>query len=327
MHRPPWAFAENVKDMLDHDAEQAEVLVGRFRCIDFICAYALMENDHYGVRVRRPRVYFVLRCLRDAQQRGQSLWQTEQQVDSIVKGIKKLQVDAIDSENILLADDDPVLVQKLDDLVKVKAQDNEKAGRLRWKESKKDMLIEAGLRESQLKASPEVAASPWFQALNSSEQFKIEFHMQVSQEDEEQITSLDVQQSPDRVPIGRNSMLSCLLPASRIFMVPPLVNKPRMLTGHEMLAFQGIPMTVLKKAQVGLGQSIKEADQLYADLAGNAYSAFCASAVVISIFAHMSWGEDQPKPEAVPTAVDEEPSEVATSIPSDVDSVSRICLG
>ena len=192
-------------------------------------------------------------------------------------------------ENATLPPKD-VLVQKLDDLVKVKAQDNEKAGRLRWKESKKDMLIEAGLRESQLKASPEVAASPWFQALNSSEQFKIEFHMQVSQEDEEQITSLDVQQSPDRVPIGRNSMLSCLLPASRIFMVPPLVNKPRMLTGHEMLAFQGIPMTVLKKAQVGLGQSIKEADQLYADLAGNAYSAFCASAVLISIFAHMSWG-------------------------------------
>ena len=74
---------------LDHDAEQAEVLVARFRCIDFICAYALMENDRYGVRVRRSRVYFVLRCLRDAQQRGQSLWQTEQQVDSIVKGIKK----------------------------------------------------------------------------------------------------------------------------------------------------------------------------------------------------------------------------------------------
>ena len=39
VHRPPWAFAEHVKDMLDHDAEQAEVLVIRFRCIDFICAY------------------------------------------------------------------------------------------------------------------------------------------------------------------------------------------------------------------------------------------------------------------------------------------------
>ena len=190
MHRPPWAFAENVKDMLDHDAEQAEVLVARFRCIDFICAYVLMENDRYGVRVRRPRVYFVLRCLRDAQQRGQSMWQTEHQEDSIVKGIKQLKVATIDSEHILLADDGPFLVQKLEDLVKVKAQDNEKSGRLRWKESKKEMLIEAGIRESQLNASPEVAASPWFQALNSSEQFKIEFHMQVRQEDEEQITSL-----------------------------------------------------------------------------------------------------------------------------------------
>ena len=44
MHRPPWAFAEHVKDMLDHDAEQAEVLVARFRCIDFISAYALMDS-------------------------------------------------------------------------------------------------------------------------------------------------------------------------------------------------------------------------------------------------------------------------------------------
>ena len=336
VHRPPWAFAENVKDMLDHEAEQAEVLVVRMRAIDYLCAYVLMENETYGVKVRRPRVYFVLRDLRDAKQRGQSLWQTEQQVDSVIQSIKKLKVAMIDSENILLADDDPVLVQKLDDMVKVKAQDNEKSGRLKWKESKKDMLTEAGLRESQLKATPEVAASPWFQALNSSEQFKIEFHMQVNEEDEEQITSLDVQQSPDRVPIGRSSILSCMLPSSRIFMVPPLVTIPRMLSGHEMLAFQGVPMKTLRQAQVALGVSMKEADHLYADLAGNAYSGFCASAVLISLFVHMSWGEDTPKdtpkPEAVPKSVEDDLLEIFgpesdTSIASDVDSISRICLG
>ena len=72
--------------------------------------------------------------------------------------------------------------------------------------------------------------------------------------------------------------------------------------------------------------TIKEADQLYADLAGNACSGFCASAVLISMLVHMSWGEDKPKPEAVPAAVEEEPSEAATSVLSDVDSISRICL-
>ena len=78
-----------------------------------------------------------------------------------------------------------------------------------------------GIRESQFKPSSEVAASPWFQALSSSEQFKVEFYMMVGKEDDDEITSLDVQQSPDRVPIGRNTILSCFLPATRIFMFPP----------------------------------------------------------------------------------------------------------
>ena len=120
-HRPPWAFAEHVKDMLDHDAEQAEVLVIRFRCIDFICAYVLIEHDNCGAKVRRPRAYFVIRCIRDAQKQGLTIWQTEQQLDAIAKLVKKLKVNGLDPDRFLLADDDRVLVHKLEDLKAVKA--------------------------------------------------------------------------------------------------------------------------------------------------------------------------------------------------------------
>ena len=49
-------------------------------------------------------------------------------------------------DQFLLVDDDRVLVHKLEDLKVVKAQDNEKSGRLRWRETKKEILAEAGIR-------------------------------------------------------------------------------------------------------------------------------------------------------------------------------------
>ena len=69
-------------------------------------------------------------------------------MDAIVKLVRTLKLNGLDPDQLVLADDDPVLAHKLEYLKAVKAQDNEKSGRLRWRETKKEMLAEACIRET-----------------------------------------------------------------------------------------------------------------------------------------------------------------------------------
>ena len=70
---------------------------------------------------------------------------------------------------------------------------------------------------------------------------------------------------------------SCLLPTSRMVVMPPSVPEMRYLTGREALAIQGI--------ECGSGHGLTDSELLH--LAGNAFSGGCFAAVFLATLVHL----------------------------------------
>ena len=78
---------------------------------------------------------------------------------------------------------------------------------------------------------------------------------------------------------------SCLLPASKIVLWPPVVDKARLLTGLEALSLQGVP----PEHHEGTGRVIGDAD--YMSLAGNAFNGGCFSIMMLAALATVDLSE------------------------------------
>lgn len=100
----------------------------------------------------------------------------------------------------------------------------------------------------------------------------------------EPLKSVELKHSAPRVvKLGerrREDCTSCLLPASKMMVFPPVAGSTRYLTGLEALSVQGIPHSFHEATQV-----LK--DREYMSLAGNAFNAGSWSLVVISALATM----------------------------------------
>ena len=77
---------------------------------------------------------------------------------------------------------------------------------------------------------------------------------------------------------------SCLLPASRLLVLPPHVPQARYLTGAEALAIQGVPLCYTVSEPPAN-------DSLLLNMAGNAFSGGCAAAVFIASLLATSFPE------------------------------------
>ena len=73
---------------------------------------------------------------------------------------------------------------------------------------------------------------------------------------------------------------SCLLPTSKLMLLPPLVPQPRYLTGLEALGIQGVDAAFCST-------DAKLTDSEYMHLAGNAFSGACFAAAFISAMSSM----------------------------------------
>ena len=82
----------------------------------------------------------------------------------------------------------------------------------------------------------------------------------------------------------RPEATSCLLPTSRMLLLQrrPM---PRLMSGAEALALQGIPMADILGAE-GMN------DSLFQSLAGNAFSGGCCAAVMLSTLLSVAWPRD-----------------------------------
>ena len=100
----------------------------------------------------------------------------------------------------------------------------------------------------------------------------------------EPLKSVELKHSAARVvKLGqrrREDCTSCLLPASKMMVFPPVAGSTRYLTGLEALSVQGIPHSFHEATQV-----LK--DREYMHLAGNAFNAGSWSLVVIAALATM----------------------------------------
>ena len=88
-------------------------------------------------------------------------------------------------------------------------------------------------------------------------------------------TSTELKHSAERVVLHAGAKhrhgvdcTSCILPASKIVLWPPLVPKPRMLSGLEALSIQGIPATFHSTHGTTAGMT----DSDYMSLSGNAFN-------------------------------------------------------
>ena len=79
----------------------------------------------------------------------------------------------------------------------------------------------------------------------------------------------------------RQQCTSCLLPSSKILLWPPVVQMPRLLTGLEALALQGVPLHF----DSATGSVLSDTD--YMGLAGNAFNGGCMAMMLVAALASL----------------------------------------
>jgi hypothetical protein len=95
--------------------------------------------------------------------------------------------------------------------------------------------------------------------------------------------SIDVSQGLRRMARGHSGALHTLIPGQRIFLLPPIVNPARVLSGPESLCLQGFPLEFACRLAAQPGMN----DKLFKDLAGNAYSGTIFASIMLAIIVHL----------------------------------------
>ena len=93
------------------------------------------------------------------------------------------------------------------------------------------------------------------------------------------VTSVDCYQSPGRCLVGKNNMVSTIVPGSRIWSVA----RRRPITGLECLLIHGFSPEFFDSAPL---ERAGVSDELMKDLAGNSVVGHCYAAVLVGIIAH-----------------------------------------
>eukprot|EP00969_Alexandrium_andersonii_P136620 6043838-Alexandrium_andersonii.AAC.1 len=106
------------------------------------------------------------------------------------------------------------------------------------------------------------------------------------------MTSLDTSQCVTRMAAGHGEILETVTPSSRVVLFPPVVPKLRGLTGFESMTVIGMPTDFLHGfAAENLNSGrITDAnmDNIWYNMAGNAFNSGVFAAIMISLLLHMS---------------------------------------
>ena len=87
--------------------------------------------------------------------------------------------------------------------------------------------------------------------------------------------------SVDRMPKGHGAVIPTLIPKAKVVLMPPVLEKPRVLHGAECMRLQGFPSRLLERL------CEDTTDTLLKDFAGNVFSGTVYAAVLMSFILHL----------------------------------------
>ena len=200
-------------------------------------------------------------------------------VTSMAELIETLRCDQqIDLEELLIPDDDELVLHELRHVQEAGLDDDPWSKETGWQKAHRDKFEEHGLRWGHETVTPEMQASPWFQALKPREQDLVLFTMKT----QPMAVTLDLSQSIGRHRVSlAGKCPGTVTPSEKRF----LLNRRRLRVGVESLAMQAIPWQDI---------DVSHEPHVIHSLAGNAWTGTVAMAVLFSILMKIpSWQQPE----------------------------------
>ena len=229
-----------------------------------MCSYGKFHSVDYAVPDSRVRAYGV--CL-NWQISGISKEKAKEKTDSALRMVRSLKVQApLPVADVLLDPTEPYLTQQLEKIKAGKESGREKdLKHTIWPKEVASVCRQTKIRLSSVATPPCLVGNETFAALPLREQRGLSLQMTLHPG----ATSVDVYSSIYRMTHGKDGILSTFLPGSKVVLMPPLVDTPRLLTGLEAMSHMGFPRKLLMDYAA---KCETDADVLFADMAGNAFA-------------------------------------------------------
>ena len=209
---------------------------------------------------------------------------------NIMEGVRSMKEPTpLPLTDFILEKDNPAVEACMKRLLKNKSANREKTidDDPRWRQKTQEFCFQNKISYSSMKPPVEFDNSPWFNALPHREQESIiAHHIKHAREDEStsrlSVKTMDANYCISRTALRTDGVLATLMPNARVCMSGPDIEEGfRVLSGLEALSIQGMDATLLAKYAASSGSL--DTDQLFRDMAGNAFAGPIAVAFVISI--------------------------------------------
>ena len=278
--QPPWFVWENVTDLLDQGQEDNLFLLQEaLDAIGYTVAHHKVNSLHYGLPQDRERLYGVCVNRNIVRMNRKDARALVERVLETVSNMKLAQ--PLHLSQFLLDDDDPYINECLSSLQETKSRRKEHGVEedLLWRRKLQALCLQHQVRLSALKPSKDLVDNSWFHALPLREQQGLLFQTATCPD----MRAVDLSQSIERMCPKTSDVLGTLLPCARWFLIRG--SRSRILTGLEAMRAQGSPLDLLQELS-NKPQVKCDADSLFSDLAGNAFSAPVVAAHMISVILH-----------------------------------------
>lgn len=266
-HRPLMYVGENLDDIVKPDAVQE--LRQHFAAIGYAVGCAVLQAHHYGAATTRKRGFVIsIECRHS----GLSLDDAYDMIKAMFELVESMRIPPVCLTSVMLPDSHPYVQAELDK--RTRAGHASMTDTL-WQGQLFTLLQSKGLSWSGIQAPQGQRSSPWFATLAEREQMNLGYHLAM----DKAVTSVDCYQSPGRCFVGKNNMVSTIVPGSRIWSVA----RRRPITGMECLLIHGFSPEFFDSAPL---ERAGVSDELMKDLAGNSVVGHCYAAVLVGIIAH-----------------------------------------
>ena len=274
-HTPPLMILENVAQILE--PANVKVIRTMFESLGYTIAFVNVKAEKQGSCTPRHRAYVILlhraKC-------GLSKQSASDVMARAKTWIEELDLDPVrDFESVLLPNDHPIVQRELIAMREAAAQDTRQD--MKWPNQHLKHLSDAGLAASQIRLPERFRSSPWYTVMpaRARQLLALKYHKDPTAH------TYEVSQSMCRTsPTASSSSSSAtateaasntLIPRSMVW----VASRSRLLTGHEHLLCQGMPVELLDLTG--------ESRNLLTDLAGNMFSAATYMAVLIGLLSSL----------------------------------------
>ena len=285
-HSPAFHIWENVPSILQYNQKNnLDYLLKALLKAGYVCATDMFLSSDYHLPQDRNRAYGI--CIH-VDKSGLSREAACELAQEVVETVKSMAADKPASmKNFLLKSSDSYLQKQLVKLQATRSKYVHKEAlrkNLVWHKDTKAMCKRYGMQYDSLRLPRKLAASPWLRALPQREQSAIAVHAHLDKE----MTSIETSQGVGRMTRNVDiDTIKTITPKGRWVLLPPMVKQARVLTGLEKMRMQGFPETFIRDyLSSPAGKKVRDADRLFSELSGNAFSGPLIEAFIISVLAH-----------------------------------------